>query len=327
MPARFAPAELFPGTTLSTNRISSDLSQMRRADGVASAADVVTGAIRRELEQGDTLVVWLLDASISLHENRELLSKKAESFYKSIDAFNTSGEQYGGDHTLLSSVVSFGRSWNEIMRPTRMGAKAIEKMTEVPIDRSGIENVMAAVNGTVRLYRERRHRNDRLVLVILTDESGDDVTNLEQTIELCREEGVVVHVVGPSAVMGCQKGSQLCQIPQGNRTYPFWLIVNKGPETSLPERFLLPYWHESSVPPWQQDGATAGQSAWYGGSYRERLPSGFGPYAADPSGSANRRQLYDVRAAAERGELPARSTSRLCTRLWFVSRLLGVAAR
>ncbi len=121
------------------------------------------------------MAVGCIDQSAG--EPRTTLEKGRRSFYKSIDAFNTSGEQYSGDHTLLSSVVSFGRSWNEIMRPTRMGAKAIEKMTEVPIDRSGIENVMAAVNGTIRLYRDRRHRNDRLVLVILTDESGDDVTN------------------------------------------------------------------------------------------------------------------------------------------------------
>ena len=279
LPARFAPAERLPGATLSPDRMASDISQVRRADGVADAANGVTGALRGELDQGDTLVVWLLDASISLEENRSMLSAKAADFYKSMDAFNTSRDDYSGNHTLLSSVVAFGRGWNEIMRPNRMGAKAIEKMTEVPIDRSGIENVMAAVIGTIRLYRDRRHRNDRLVLVILTDESGDDIRQLERTIELCREEDVVVHVLGPSAVMGCQKGSQLCKIPQGNRTYPFWLTVNKGPETSLPERFLLPYWHESSVPPWQQDGATAGQQSWCGGCYRERVPSGFGPYA------------------------------------------------
>ena len=58
------------------------------------------------------------------------------------------------------------------------------------------------------------------------DESGDDLLQLERTIQLCGDEGVVVHVVGPSAVMGCQKGSQLCRLKKNNTSYSFWLTVN-----------------------------------------------------------------------------------------------------
>jgi hypothetical protein len=275
--ATAAPAQRVSETA--TSREASELSEIRHSDGVGGAADIVTGAIRGELSKGDTLVVWLLDASISLSENREALANKTSAFYKSIDSFNTSRDDYSGEHTLMSSVVAFGRRWSEVLRPTRMGAKAVDAMIDVPIDTSGVENVMAAVNRTVRLYRGSRHWDDRLVLIVLTDESGDDVLQLESTIELCNEANVAVHVIGPSAVMGCQKGSQHCVLKKNNVNYSFWLTVNKGPETSLPERFLLPYWHESSLPPWQQDGASAGHSAWYGGAYRERLPSGFGPYA------------------------------------------------
>jgi hypothetical protein len=264
---------------MATSRTASAIGELRRADGVDGATDVVTRAISRELELGDTLVVWLLDASISLSQNREVLANKAAAFYKSTDSFNTSPDQYSGQHTLMSSVVAFGRRSSEVLPSTRMGAKAVEAMTRVPIDMSGIENVMAAVSRTVRLYRKTKRRKERIVLVVLTDESGDDLLQLEPTIELCRQEKVAVHVVGPSAVMGCQKGSQLCVLTNNNVDYSFWLTVNKGPETSLPERFLVPYWHESSVPPWRQGGASASLSEWYGGSYRERVPSGFGPYA------------------------------------------------
>lgn len=253
--------------------------ELHRTDGVAGAADLVSQQIRRELALGDTLVVWLLDASISLSENREVLAAKSAELYKSLDSFNTSRDDYAGKHTLMSSVIAFGRRSSEVLPPTRMGAKAVETMTDVPIDTSGIENTMAAVNRTVRLYRQSKRRSERMVLVVLTDESGDDLLQLEPTIESCRENDVVVHVLGPSAVMGCQKGSQLCVLKKNNVSYSFWLTVNKGPETSLPERFLVPYWHESSVPPWRQGAASVGRSEWYGGSYRERVPSGFGPYA------------------------------------------------
>ncbi|MBI3464789.1 MAG: hypothetical protein HY000_17295 [Planctomycetes bacterium] len=63
----------------------------------------------------------------------------------------------------------------------------------------------------------------------------------------------------------------------GNR---FLLPVKRGPDTSLPERLLLPYWHDATVPAWSQDGAQIERGAqWYGGPHRERMMSGFGPYA------------------------------------------------
>ncbi|GAA5509271.1 hypothetical protein Rcae01_04770 [Novipirellula caenicola] len=249
--------------------------------GIGQAGEVVTGAIRSELEQDNTLVVWLFDASASLTQKRNLMAMHAESFYKSIEAFNTKRrDKDEGDNTLFSSVIAFGQNWREILRPTHVGARAISAMTKVPIDTTGDENVMSAVTQAVRLYREQRKRQERIIIVILTDESGDDTLQLEDTIQYCRSAGVAVHVIGPNAVMGCERGSQLCQVPSGGREYAFWLPVKKGPETSLPERFLVPYWHESALPLWQQSGASvAANTPWYGGPYRERLHSGFGPFA------------------------------------------------
>ena len=45
-------------------------------------------------------------------------------------------------------------------------------------------------------------RDKQLAIVIWTDESGDDVTNLEDAIKVCREQKVAVSVVGPSSVLG-----------------------------------------------------------------------------------------------------------------------------
>ncbi|WP_372721748.1 vWA domain-containing protein [Novipirellula sp.] len=262
-------------------REASGADKLIAAAGIGEAGEVVTGVIRSELEQGNTLIVWLFDASASLTHKRSQMADHAESFYKSIEAFNTKRrDKAENENTLFSSVIAFGQNWREILRPTHVGARAISAMTKVPIDTSGDENVMSAVTQAVQLYREQRKRQERIMIVILTDESGDDTLRLEDTIEYCRSAGVAVHVIGPNAVMGCERGSQLCHIPSGGREYAFWLPVKKGPETSLPERFLVPYWHESSLPLWQQSGASvAANTPWYGGPYRERLHSGFGPFA------------------------------------------------
>ncbi|EMI19065.1 hypothetical protein RMSM_04005 [Rhodopirellula maiorica SM1] len=262
-------------------RAASGADKLVAAAGIGEAGEVVTGAIRSELEQDNTLVVWLFDASASLTLKRNQMAVHAESFYKSIEAFNTKRRDRDADaSTLYSSVIAFGQNWREILRPTHVGARAISAMTKVPIDTTGDENVMSAVTQAVQLYREQRKRKERILIVILTDESGDDTLRLEPTIEYCRSAGVAVHVIGPNAVMGCEQGSQLCHIPSGGREYAFWLPVKKGPETSLPERFLVPYWHDSALPMWQQSGArVAANTPWYGGPYRERLHSGFGPFA------------------------------------------------
>jgi hypothetical protein len=87
-------------------------------------------------------------------------------------------------------------------------------------------------------------------------------------------------VIGPTAAMGMRQGWQHHAIRQNNVSYSFWLAVNRGPETPLPERVLLPYWHQTSLPSWEQTGARGIEDGkWYGGAYRERLLSGFGPYA------------------------------------------------
>ena len=262
-------------------RDPSGTDKLLSAAGIGAAGDVVTGAIRSELDQGDTLIVWLFDASASLTQKRSQMAVHAETFYKSIEAFNTKRrDKEENENTLFSSVIAFGQNWREILRPTHLGARAISAMAKVPIDTTGDENVMSAVTQAVQLYREQRKRQERIMIVILTDESGDDTLRLEDTIDYCRSAGVAVHVIGPNAVMGCERGSQLCQIPSGGREYAFWLPVKKGPETSLPERFLVPYWHESALPLWQQSGASvAANTPWYGGPYRERLHSGFGPFA------------------------------------------------
>jgi hypothetical protein len=88
-----------------------------------------------------------------------------------------------------------------------------------------------------------------------------------------------VHVVGPSAVLGSEIGSHLWVHPgTGQR---FYLPVKRGPDTSLPQRALLPYWDGAVMRRWSNAGARVADNdeEWYGGPLRERVLSGFGPYS------------------------------------------------
>ncbi len=248
--------------------------------GVEAAIGKIEEAIRGELEQGDTLVVWLMDASISLQLNRQLMASRLAQFHQSIGlATRKDGlESRSNPHRLFSCVVAFGNSAKEVQGPTLTGLKAVHEIASLPTDPSGIEMTMSAVNHVVNFYRDREHRRERMIIVLLTDESGDDGLKIEETIFNCRRAGVPVHVIGPTAVMGLQEGSQLWTASVGGQVFPFLLKVNRGPETCLPERAFLPYWHERPLSSWRPNVRPANAVPWHGGEYREGVLSGFGPY-------------------------------------------------
>ena len=250
------------------------------ASDVIAAFDPIEKAIRAEVDQGDTLVVWLMDASISLQLNRSLLARRLAEFQTSIGlATRADGlRNRESDHRLFTSVVAFGREVMEVQGPTLTGLRAVDAITRLPGDTSGVERTMHAVNRVVNLYRGKR-RNERIVIVLLTDESGDDGLELEKTILNCRQNGIAVHVIGPTAVMGLEEGSQLWTAQFNGQPLQFLLKVNRGPETCLPERAFLPYWHESPLSAWRPGVRPANSVPWYGGEYREGVLSGFGPYA------------------------------------------------
>jgi hypothetical protein len=109
---------------------------------------------------------------------------------------------------------------------------------------NSLRAIHSSVNQVVQLYRDKRRRRERMVIVLLTDESGDDGMAVEPTVLNCRQHGVAVHVIGPTAVMGLEEGAQLWTSHATGQPLRFLLKVKRGPETCLPERAFLPYWHE-----------------------------------------------------------------------------------
>jgi hypothetical protein len=268
-----------PGTGKGRRHITRPVSStelVRGAADVAGAVNVFTNAIRSEMDQGDTLVVWLIDQSISLHGDRMEIAEQLEPFFKSIKGFNELRKNSGREYFLSHAVVAYGRTSFERQKPIPLGWRVVKEVRDIPPDLSGMENVMSAIQRCVYYYRGTERRKDRMIIVVWTDESGDDTHYLEPTIALCREAGIAVHIVGPSAVLGSDRGSHLWTHESGQRYY---LPVTRGPESSFPERAILAYWY-SGPRFWEQDGVQVAKNvAPEGGPFKERVLSGFGPWA------------------------------------------------
>ncbi|HVX15293.1 MAG TPA: vWA domain-containing protein [Pirellulales bacterium] len=204
---------------------------------VEGAVDRLTEEILNNLDDSRVLVVWLMDASISLIPDRQEVSQRLEQIYHELDAS-------GGttDDALTSAVVAFGQQVQELAAPTNDYKQVVEAIRKVPTDTSGVENVFTAVLQCVLRYQKQRTAEHRRVMIVIwTDESGNDYVRLEEAVQFCRNNVIPVYIVGPSAMFGKEQGTVSYRHTDG-KTYR--LPVDRGPDSVREERLHMPYWFD-----------------------------------------------------------------------------------
>jgi hypothetical protein len=246
------------------------------AEGVVAARDAgdaaegLVDSLKRDLEDGPLFVVWLLDASISLLDDRQSLARSLEPFYEEY------APRGAGDAPLRSAVVAYGHGFQVVQPATASRRQILNAIREMPIDPTGVENLMTALEFSVGHFRAAAR--DRMRVVVWTDESGDDPAFLESVVHRCKQTRTQVHVIGPSSVLGSDRGLQ--SYTDKSTGYNFLLPVVRGPDSAVPERLMLPYWFDMSADAGVYEGQmVADGMPWYGGALRERLLSGVGPYS------------------------------------------------
>lgn len=217
--------------------------------GAEGAIDRITHEIILSLEQRKTLVVWLFDQSGSLRPQREGINERFERIYKELGVIRDSGEEAFAKHgndALLSSVVAFGGQVNFVVeKPTTDVAAIQEAVANIPDDPSGVEMTFTAIGMAVDKYKDYRlgryaggARN--VMIVVFTDEVGDDGPRLEPCLAICKRYGVPVYVVGVPAPFG-RKDAPVKYVdpdPQYDQSVQ-WIPVAQGPESLRPERLKL----------------------------------------------------------------------------------------
>jgi hypothetical protein len=252
--------------------------ELNEAGSVEEAVDGIGTQISEMLGQGDLLVVWLFDQSLSLVDDRQRVAARLESVYAQIEQEQkTIASRTGGKPPILTNaVVAYGSGMGEVVAPTSKAGRAVNAIREIPVDPTGLENVFSAVAGCARRYGGSVKR--QVFVVIWTDESGDDILLLEPTAALCKKEKLRVSVIGPTAVLGAEEGTHSWVHPANGQLY--FLPVKKGPDTPFPERIRWPYWWTTNLPAWHNNiGTRARFEGWYGGYNLASMSSGFPPYA------------------------------------------------
>jgi hypothetical protein len=220
---------------------------------VEGAVDRITHEIALNLEQSDVLVVWLMDASISLVEDRQAVAQRLERVYREIEQIEPVASG-----SFKAAVVAYGAQARQLVAPTSDGSQVVEAIRNVPVDESGQENVFSAVLTSIHQYKPLLSRQGRkMMLVVWTDESGDDDARLDEAVDVCQRLAVPVYAVGPPSMFGRREGMHPFVHPDDGQTYQ--IAVDRGPDSVFPELLRMPYWFE--------------------GDQYDSLVSGIGPFA------------------------------------------------
>ncbi|QDT69631.1 hypothetical protein MalM25_25700 [Planctomycetes bacterium MalM25] len=230
--------------------------------GSSGAVDRLTGEILNSLEQRPTVVVWLFDRSGSLSGQREEVVERFDRVYEELGvAVDASADDE--DAPLLTTVAAFGAGVEFMTEQPTADVDAIKAAVRaIEPDEGGVENVFSAVLEAVERHKRYRLRKPRhnVMLVVLTDESGDDLGRLDRAVDTCRKMQTPVYVVGSPAPFGRLESYVRYVDPDPNFDQrPQYLAVRQGPESLMPERLRLGYFGAGDF-----NGPT--------------LDSGFGPY-------------------------------------------------
>lgn len=235
------------------------------ATGTLGALDRITQEILASLERGPTLVVWFFDQSGSMQIQREAVAARFENVYKELGLSKAISPKGPNDQPLLSAVVAFGKDISFLVdKPTDDLELIRTAVASIQNDDSGIEMTFSAVGSAAQKFERYRFSQPRrrVMMVVFTDEVGEDENRLEDVITICKRNQMPVYVAGVPAPFGRPNIEIKYVDPDPNYDQSVqWIPVRQGPETFMSEQVQLNFSGKAN----REDGIY-------------RLDSGFGPY-------------------------------------------------
>lgn len=210
-------------------------------DGYGAAMSRITQELIRLMRKEKLLCVWLFDESGSMKDDQKEIAENFEKVYQELGLITKKDEQLKKklkDEPILSVVRSFGKAGNELTKaPTSNYDEIVTSIGKIPVDQTGEENMLGAVSATVEDYIGLARRQDRrLVIIIVSDESGDDGDAegpIETTVAKLKQARVPCYFMGRESMFGYKIARMIWDDPETGIRY--WRPVRRGPETPAVE--------------------------------------------------------------------------------------------
>jgi hypothetical protein len=231
-------------------------------EDVGVALDQIAREILRHLTQHKVTVAWLFDESESMRDDQKEIRKKFDRVVNELkvntpdDVPQPKGKK-GRSTTppLTHAIIGFGDDVHfNLEKPTADIESIGRAIDKLQIDSTGKENTMTAVAKVISHYNGLIGDDRKLLIVLVTDESGDDGDYVEEARQAAVSREVPIYVIGRQSLFGTGHLTINYTDPVTKDT--FWVGIRRGPETAAEEAL-------------QYDGI---HIRW------EETPSGFGPY-------------------------------------------------
>ena len=207
--------------------------------GTEGAMDRLAFEITNAVQDKETLVVWLFDASGSVKERRDAIADRFHNVYEQVGL-----KGIGESDRLLTAAATFGEKTVFLAKePTSDVTPLTDKIREIPADESGKEMVFTALEEITRKWGNFRTKERRNVMyIIVTDERGDDFDKMENVISQLARVGIKVHCVGNAAIFGKEKAYVQHTWEEDGKSFTDYLPVDAGPESFYPELLDIDFW-------------------------------------------------------------------------------------
>ena len=235
----------------------------------------VTGEINKSLELGPVLVVWLLDRTVSNYKILSGASNGAKAWYESQEVKQMTLEK---NKKLQSVVAGFDETVEYVLeQPEDDWEKVRSSFDKVQQSTSGKEMTFTAVKQVLDKFGPLQGADRQVVIVIVTNEVGDDAKLVDEVEPLVQRKAIPVYVIGSAAPWG--------------QTTPFEEQVHRGPkkpEEKKPEEKAEPagdanpvYGPESLYSERVNLPLPVVGYGFRGKPTEEFIESGFGPFALE----------------------------------------------
>jgi len=203
------------------------------ATGATGAVDRLTGEIAASLDQNATVVCWVFDQSVSLAGQRKEIAARLERVFDELGVNRSPARR----PDLKNMVVAYGKTPTLVTKATDDAAAVVKAIESIPVDDSGLEMTFTAIRSAASeasVFRRAPRKN--VMIIVFTDEAGNDQNEADKTAAFCRTFGIPVYVVGVPAPFGMKDVRfKFVDFDTKYDQDVQWAVVEQGPETRYPE--------------------------------------------------------------------------------------------
>jgi hypothetical protein len=221
---------------------------------IGDALNQLTREILRHLDDHKVTVVWLFDESASMRDDQRAIVEKFDRVSSELSKYVAPDKKSAA--ALNHVIIGFGKELDVILeKPTPDVEEVRGAITRLKVDSTGEEGTMRAIRETVAAYSGLVNKDRRLLLVLVTDESGDDGEEVEGALEVLKKTKTALYVIGRQSMFGYPFAHHRYVDPVTKDVYH--PVIRRGPETADVECFqwdgLYGRWDEqpSGFGPWE----------------------------------------------------------------------------